>query len=155
MRIAAALCIVLLTMALTVAHGLEIGALEIINPWSRATPLGATVGGGYLKVKNNGGEPDYLMGGTTDVSARAELHEMRIDNGIMKMRPLPAGIEIKPGATVELSPGALHLMFVGLKRRLVAGERVKGTLVFKRAGTVDVEYVIEAMGDRPTEHMSH
>ena len=71
-----------------------------------------------------------------------------MDDGVMKMRPLPNGIEIKPGETVELKPGSYHLMFVGLKQPFEKGKRVKGTLQFEKAGTVDVEYVVEAVGGR-------
>jgi hypothetical protein len=77
----------------------------------------------------------------------------------MKMRPLPKGIEIKPGETVELKPGSYHLMFVGLKEPFEKGKRVKGTLQFEKAGKVDVEYAIEAAGSMPgmnhNEHKGH
>ena len=72
-----------------------------------------------------------------------------MDGGVMKMRPLPNGIEIKPGQTVEFKPGSYHLMFVGLKEPFEKGKRVKGTLQFEKAGTVEVEYAVEAVGGQP------
>jgi copper(I)-binding protein len=66
------------------------------------------------------------------------------------MRPLPAGLEIKPGQTVELKPGSYHLMFMQLKAPLEPGKSVKGTLVFEKAGTIEVEYTVEAIGAAAT-----
>ena len=71
---------------------------------------------------------------------------MSMDNGVMKMRPLKDGLEIAPGQTVELKPGSLHIMLLDLKQPLKEGERVKGTLVFEKAGQVDVEYVVTGIG---------
>jgi copper(I)-binding protein len=75
---------------------------------------------------------------------------------VMRMRQLKSGLEIKPGETVELKPGSFHLMFVDLTRPLQNGEHVKGTLVFERAGKVDVDYAVEAIGSSPTHgHRGH
>ena len=74
------------------------------------------------------------------------MHRSIVSDGIARMEPLPNGLEIKPGETVELRPGGSHGMLVDLKRPLKEGERVKGTLVFERAGTVDIEYRIAGIG---------
>src|SRR6185295_20201413 len=79
------------------AHEYKAGSLEIKHPWARATPKGATVAGGYLKLINTGTAPDRLIGGSTEVAGKFEIHEMSTDNGVMKMRMLGNGIEIKPG----------------------------------------------------------
>lgn len=136
------------------AHEYKAGSLEIKHPWARATPKGATVAGGYLKIVNTGDAADRLVGGSTPAAGKFEIHEMSMDGGVMKMRPLPKGLEIKPGQTVELKPGSYHLMFVGLKEPFEQGKRVKGTLQFEKAGTVEVEYAVEAMGGAP-EHKGH
>lgn len=128
------------------ARDYTVGSLKIENPWTRATPKGSKVAGGYLRVTNRGEVVDRLSGGTAEFAARVEIHEMRTVDGVMRMRPLPKGLEIKPGATVELRPGSYHVMFMGLKRPLKQGERVSGTLSFERAGTLEVEYVVEAIG---------
>jgi copper(I)-binding protein len=134
------------------AHDFTVGPLKIDHPWTRATPKGAPVAGGYLKITNNGTAPDKLIGGTFVNAGRFEVHEMKMDNGVMQMRPLTAGLEIKPGQTVELKPGSFHLMFMDLKTPVEQGKRVKGTLVFEKAGTVEVEYAVEAMGSSPGGH---
>ena len=125
------------------------GSLDISDPWSRATPKGASVAAGYMKIKNNGPTPDRLISGSSDVAPRFEVHEMRMENGVAKMRQVTGGLEIKPGETVELKPGSLHAMFVGLKKPLSAGDHFKATLVFEKAGPVGVEYDVRAMGATP------
>ena len=124
----------------------KVGALEIDNPWSRATPKGASVGVGYMTIKNSGPSPDRLVEGSSDIAAKFQVHEMKMENGIAKMRPVKGGLEIKPGETVELKPGSFHVMFVGLKKPLSAGEQFKAILVFEKAGPVSVEYDVRAMG---------
>ncbi len=136
------------------AHGYKIGALDIAHPWTRATPKGAAIAGGYLSITNKGTTPDRLVGGSLSIADRLEIHEMKMQGTVMQMRPLPAGLEIKPGATVELKPGSFHLMFMGLKEPVVVGKRVKGTLVFEKAGTIEVEYAVEPVGQTPG-HPNH
>jgi copper(I)-binding protein len=129
------------------AHDYTVGALKIVHPWARATPAGAPVAGAYLLVENAGAEPDRLVSAEVpDVAGRVEVHEMAVANGVMTMRPLPGGLAIGPGAKAELKPGGLHLMLMGLKRPLKAGERVKGTLTFERAGQVAVEFAVTPVG---------
>lgn len=128
------------------AHDYTIGSLKIDHPWSRATPKAASVGGGYMKITNTGSVPDRLVGGSSDISSRFEIHEMSMDGGVMKMRHLPDGIEIKPGQTIEFKPGSFHAMFIGIKRPFVQGERVKATLQFEKAGKVDVDFAIAGVG---------
>ena len=127
----------------------KVGALEVAQPWSRATPRGAKVASGYLAIRNAGTTPDRLVGATFALSGGAEIHEMSTEGGVMKMRALKGGLELKPGATVELKPGAQHLMFTGLTRQLAQGDRVKGTLVFEKAGALEIEYAVEAIGATP------
>lgn len=128
------------------AHDFKVGPLKIGHPWSRATPPGAKVGGGYISVENTGSAPDRLVAVSVPFAERGEIHEMSVKDGIMTMRPLDNGVEIPAGAKVELKPGGLHLMFMGLKEPLKQGEKVKGTLTFEKAGKVDVEFVVDAIG---------
>lgn len=122
------------------------GALVIEAPWTRATPGGAQVAGGYMKIVNTGKETDRLIGGTFPNAARFEVHEMSMQGDTMRMRPLDRGLEIGPGATVELKPGGYHVMFMGLKSGVKEGAPVKGTLVFEKAGTVEIEYRVAPIG---------
>jgi uncharacterized protein YcnI len=122
------------------------GGITVEAPWSRATPGGAQVAGGYLKITNGGKEADRLTGGSFPNAARFEIHEMKTEGGVMTMRPVAGGLEIKPGETVEFKPGGYHLMFMGLKGSLKEGQTVKGTLVFEKAGTLAVEYRVGPIG---------
>src|SRR6478735_8939745 len=130
------------------AEDVTVGSLKISSPWARATPKGASVGGAYMTITNTGSVADRLVGGSSDVSSRFQIHEMSMDNGVMKMRPLDKGLEIKPGQTVELKPGGNHVMFVGLKRSLEEGQHVKATLEFEKSGKVAVDFTVEGIGAR-------
>jgi len=133
----------------------KVGALEINNPWSRAVPKGAKVAVGYMKIKNTGTEPDRLVGGSTPVAGRFEIHEMSMDKGVMKMRPLPSGLEIKPGETVELKPSSFHIMMTDLKQPIQRGKPFKASLMFEKAGEVDVDFTVEAVGATPPAAPAH
>jgi len=128
------------------AADFSVGALKIHDPWSRATPKGAPVGGGYLTITNTGATPDRLIGGSTAVSKGFEIHEMTMDKGVMKMRMMPNGLEIKPGETVTFKPSGYHLMFTGLKSQLTKGEHVDATLKFEKAGEVKVQFDVAGIG---------
>ena len=128
------------------AADFTVGNIQIGNPWTRATPKGADVAGGYMKITNKGSVPDSLIGGSSAAADRFEVHEMSMVDGVMKMRPLAKGLEIKPGTTVELKPGSFHIMLMGLKQPLEKGRKVRGTLIFEKAGKVDIEYTVEALG---------
>ena len=140
-----ALCVALATSP-ALAHDYTVGSLKIGHPWARATPKGASVGGGYMKITNTGTAPDRLVGGSTDICRRFEVHEMKMEGGVMKMRPLADGIEIKPGQTVTLDPSGYHVMLVGLNKQLMQGDHFKATLEFARAGKVDVDFTVEGIG---------
>ncbi|MBA1155233.1 DUF1775 domain-containing protein [Microvirga mediterraneensis] len=138
----------------TAPQAVKAGTLSLEQAWSRATPGGAKVGGGYVSITNTGAAPDRLIGGSFPLASKVEVHEMRLDGDVMRMKPVEGGLEIKPGATVELKPGGLHLMFMDLKEPLKEGQTVKGTLVFEKAGPVEVEYAVRGMGGgaAPAEH---
>jgi uncharacterized protein YcnI len=122
------------------------GPIAIQAPWLRATPGGAKVAGGYLRVTNNGREPDRLLDAAIPISTRGEVHQMSTENGIMKMAPVDGGLEIKPGESVELKPGGYHLMFMGLTGALKEGDTVKGSLDFAKAGRVEVTFRVGGIG---------
>jgi copper(I)-binding protein len=130
------------------AHAADVtaGSLKISALWTRATPKGAAVGVGYMTITNNGSAPDRLVGGASDVSNRFDIHEMTMGNGVMRMRPIAKGLELKPGQSVELKPGGNHVMFLGLKKPLAQGEHIKATLAFEKAGKVDVDFTVESIG---------
>ena len=122
------------------------GKIKIVAPWTRATPESSKVGGGFMTLINTGSEPDRLVGGSTEISGGLEIHEIHIINGVAMMRQVNPGILLRPGASVVLKPFSHHLMMMDLKQPLKAGEKVKGTLVFEKAGRVEIEYVVVPMG---------
>lgn len=128
------------------AEEVRAGDLVISQAWSRATPGGAKIGGGYLTIENKGSAPDRLTGGSTEVAGKVQLHEMAMNDGVMKMRPLDKGLTIEPGKTVKLAPGGYHLMLVDLKRALKQGEQVAVTLEFEKAGKVNLSLDVQGMG---------
>lgn len=141
-----AIAMLFVTNQSALAHGFEVGELEIDHPWSRETPEGARVAAGYVKIVNHGSEADRLVAVTGDIAGRTEIHEMAVDDkGVMTMRPIE-GVEIPAGGEVELKPGGYHVMFLELTGRPKQGEKFAGTMTFEKAGTVEVEFAVEAMG---------
>lgn len=128
------------------AHDYRLGGLHIVHPWTRATPGGAKAAGGFMKITNTGTAPDRLIGGTLIAAGAVEIHETRMDGDVMRMRRLEQGLVIAPGETVELRPGSHHIMFMQLSGSFKEGERIAGTLVFEKAGTIAVDFKVEAMG---------
>lgn len=138
--------VVLIAAGTANAVDYKVGALEVDNPWSRAIPKGAAVAAGYMTIKNTGASPDRLVSASTPVAGKVEIHEMTMDNGVMKMRPVPGGLEIKPGATVELKPDSFHLMIMNVKAPIEKGKPFAAALTFEKAGTVNVEFSVEDIG---------
>lgn len=128
------------------AHEVKVGALELTDLWTRATPPAAPAAGGFLTITNHGTEPDKLIAVSSPESEKGEVHEMSMDDGVMKMRALPDGLEIPAGGTVTLAPGGFHLMFTTLKDPLVEGGKLPVTLTFEKAGKVDTFLHILAIG---------
>lgn len=128
------------------ADEVRAGDLVISQAWSRATPNGAKNGGGYLTIENKGAAADKLLGGSSDVAGDVQVHEMSMQNGVMKMRPVEGGLTIEPGKTVKLAPGGYHLMIMDLKAALKQGEKVQVTLDFEKAGKVTVPFEVEGVG---------
>ena len=141
-------CTSLVVASVASAREFKAGDIVISQPWSRATPKGATVGAGYLVVENRGTSPDRLLGGSVDVAAGFEIHDVVVNDGVMRMRELNA-IEIPPSGSVEVKPGGRHIMFVGLSHPLAAGEKVRGALQFEHAGKIEVEFDVVGMGNAP------
>jgi hypothetical protein len=108
-----------------------------------------------MSITNTGTAPDRLIGGSLALAGRFEVHEMAVNNGVMTMRELASGLEIAPGARVELKPGGLHVMFMDLKAQLREGQPVRGTLVFEKAGTVEVNFAVAPIGARAPGGHAH
>ncbi len=122
----------------------QLRTLRIDHPFARATPPGARTGGVYLSIENNGAQADRLLRIFTPVAGTAELHQMVMDAGVMRMRVV-AGVDVKPGDRLALQPGGYHVMLGDLKRPLQAGDSFPLTLVFEKAGSIEVNVVVESM----------
>jgi hypothetical protein len=143
---AMSLAFVGLSIAAVQAKDYAVGSMQISQPWARATPKGASTGAAYMTIINNGTAADRVSCVSSDASDECQIHSMTMDNGVMKMRPVEGGLEIKPGQTVMLKPSGFHVMLVKLKHQLEQGQDIKLTLKFEHAGTVDVDYPIAGIG---------
>jgi copper(I)-binding protein len=143
-----------LAFQLVVAQEYQLQSLRIDHPFARATPPGARSAGAYFGVKNDAATPDRLVSVSSPVAGIAEVHEMTMDGGMMRMHAV-SGIEIKAGARVELKPGGYHVMLMDLKRALRKGERFPMTLSFEKAGRIDVSVSVEDMGATSGDGLKH
>ena len=139
------------------AHDYTLGDLRIDHPWTRATGERSPTAAGYLTIRNMGATPDRLVSAETPRAGRVEIHEMTMTDGVMRMRPIPdGGIVIPAGEEVRLAPGGLHLMIMGPQGAFTQGSRIPLTLVFERAGRIQVELAVEAAGARGSgQHSGH
>ncbi|MGB3393412.1 MAG: copper chaperone PCu(A)C [Stenotrophomonas sp.] len=131
------------------------GDLVVSTPWSRQTPASATVAAGYLTISNAGHRDDRLLAVESPLAERVEIHEMRLEGEVMRMRELTDGLPIPAGQTVVLAPGGNHLMFIAPTRHFIAGEALPATLVFREAGRVPVAFEIRGMAAQDSEAHSH
>ena len=122
----------------------EIAALKISGGWAKAMLPGQPVGGGYLTVQNTGSEADRLLSITSPSSPDVQIHEMKMEGDVMKMRQLAEGLEIPAGGKVELKPGGSHLMFMSVPEPFKEGGMVKIMLKFEKAGGVEVSLPVAA-----------
>ena len=125
-------------MAMPMEAPIKAGDLEISGPFARATLPNAPVGGAYITITNKGTEPDTLVSVASPAAGIVSLHEMSMEGTVMKMRPLPSGVDIAPGATVTMAPSGIHMMFEHLTQPFVEGHKVQVTLTFAKAGSVKI-----------------
>jgi copper(I)-binding protein len=152
---AVALGLLALSTVAVSAHEFKIGDLEIGHPYSKAMIPGSKVAGGYMTITNHGSAPDRLVSASTSFAAETEIHEMKVENDIMTMNEIPGGLEIPPGQTVELKPGGLHVMFMNVASPSKEGDRIKATLTFEKAGTVEVEFAVGPANGKQDQHGEH
>lgn len=128
----------------------QAGAVKIEQPWARASAGPAANGGAFMTL-TNAGAPDRLLKAASPVARIVELHTHLNEDGVMKMRPVPA-IDLAAGAKVELKPGSFHVMLIGLHAPLKEGTQFPLTLTFEKAGTVEIQVAVQkpgAMGVMP------
>ena len=122
---------------LSLAASASLAQVKVDQAWARPTVPGQQGGGGFLSITSPAG--DRLIGGSTPLAERFELHTMAMKGDVMEMRQLDA-VDLPAGKTVEFKPGGLHVMFIGLKQPLAIGSKVPVTLKFEKAGEVKVEF---------------
>ena len=119
-----------------------IGSLIIKEPRARATSPGAKVAAGYLSIENIGDQDERLVTVNSEFAQISEIHEMKMEGDVAKMRPLNGGLEIPAGAQIDLNPGGLHIMFMKLQQQLQDGELHPVVLNFKLQGKVRILFEV-------------
>lgn len=133
----------LLAVALLAATAAQAqNAPKVEKAWARPTVAGQAGGGGFLTI-SGGATADRLLSASAGIAKAVEIHKMEMDGNVMRMRPVDA-IDVPAGGTVELKPGGLHIMFVGLNKTLKAGDRFPLTLKFEKAGEQKVDVLVSA-----------
>jgi copper(I)-binding protein len=140
-------CVVVALAGLPLHQAAAADGVTVQQAWARASAGAATTGAAYLTLMG-GDQPDALVGASTSAAATAQVHETTNDNGVMKMRPVGT-IPIPPHQMVTLSPGGYHVMMMGLKQKLVAGESFPLTLTFSHTAPITVEVKVQAVGSTP------
>jgi len=149
--IAFALLAATLCCGVALADDYQVKMLRVSNPFARATPPGAKVAGAFMSIENRGKEADRLVSASSPVAGVVEIHEMAMDSGMMKMRAIK-GVDVKPGATVDLKPGGYHVMLEDLKQPLKQGDQIPVLLTFEKAGTMEIKVKVEPMGAAAHAH---
>lgn len=138
------------------AHEYKVGQIEIDDVWVRASAPGQANGAGYMEIENDGKTVDRLVSVTSDAAERIELHTVETENGVARMRHVPAGIEVPAEGEVKLAPGGYHVMFMNLKQPFAEGSEVAATLKFEKAGEVPVKFKVKRIGHHSGgDHGSH
>ncbi|MAH03001.1 MAG: hypothetical protein CMI70_04415 [Candidatus Pelagibacter sp.] len=136
----------------SLAHEYKIGNLIILHPYIIETPPGAKTAGGYMKIVNTGNQTDYLNLVTVDFAKVAEIHEMKTENDVIKMRKIKGGLEIPAKDFTELKHKGYHIMFINLRKPMIRGETYEGILYFEKAGKIKVIFAVEKMGFKLEEN---
>lgn len=131
------------------------GEIAVTSAWTRATLPGAKVAGGFAMISNSGGADDRLVGVSSPVAAKSELHTMKMVDDVMVMRPMESGLTIPAGGSAELKPGGDHLMLMGLTEALKEGEMVPVTLKFESGSEISVELMVMAANAKEMKHGGH
>jgi copper(I)-binding protein len=141
----ATICAVLSLLAAAPAGALAADTIPTIDQvWARATPGAATTGAAYFTIVSPAA--DKLLAVASPIASRAEIHTHVDDNGVMRMRPMPGGLELPAMQTVELKPGGVHVMLMGLKQPLKEGDSFPLILSFEKAAPRAVTVKVEKIG---------
>lgn len=141
-------------VAPALAHGFKASNIEIVHPFFRATPPGAKTGAGYVILRNSGTEADRLIAIETEAAQRVTFHQTVTENGMAKMIPIEGGLEIPAGGEYRLGLDGSHAMLEGLTAPIGLGQLITGTLVFEKAGRIDIDFEVEPAGTTQEDAMA-
>ena len=143
-------------LATLIAAGLvstaSAAGVHVEDGWARSTVEGMKMGGAFMKIHNDEAKQDFLVGGSSPVADRVEVHTHVNDNGVMRMREVKGGIPLEAKGVTELKPGSYHVMFMGLKKPLKEGEKVPVTLKFKNAKPQTVQLEVKTAPQSSMDH---
>jgi copper(I)-binding protein len=120
--------------------------IKVEEAWARPVPLAGGNGAVYLRLVNSGGEADQLLGGNSPLAQAVEVHKTTMSQGVMKMEPLPS-LVVPARGQVELKPGDIHIMLIGLKQPLAVGDHLPLTLHFEKSSELQLEVQVQEPGD--------
>ena len=121
-------------------------SIDISRPWARTSPGIEGQAGGFFTVTNKGGEADLLVAAASPAAARIDIHGIRVVGSVITMRSMEKGLRVPPDTAITLKPRGYHLLLQDLTRPLSKGERVPVTLTFEKAGTRQIDLIVEAPG---------
>jgi len=143
------ICLVSFTMLGAIhAADVKVGEIMITDPYIRALPASSQVTSGYLELHNEGHDTDHLLSAQSRQASRIEIHEMRMEGEVMRMRLLPDGLELPKGETVSLKPGGYHLMIFDPANPLLPGETFPIELQFAKTGTISIDFEIKDIDNK-------
>jgi len=152
MRNLSKLAFAALLMVSAVPAFAQSSSIQVENPRAPATPSGAKTGVVYMTIDNKLSIADRLTGLSSEVAKKLQIHETKMENGIMKMREISGGLPVPAGGSVVLKPGGYHVMLIDLNKPLKAGETFPLTLVFEKAGKISITVPVQSMGATGATH---
>jgi hypothetical protein len=127
------------------------GAISIVEPWVMEVPDVQKITAAFMKIKNPSESAEFLIGVSSDASKSAEMHQMLVENDVMKMRRIDS-IEIPAGGEVELKRGGLHIMMIDLTKAIRSEDTVNVTLEFKNAGPITIPVTVKKLEENHANH---
>ncbi|QDJ50079.1 copper chaperone PCu(A)C [Bordetella hinzii] len=154
-KLVLAAALALTTGATAMATDYKVGQIEVDDLWVRASAPGQENGAGYFEIENDAKAPDRLVAVSSAAAERVELHTVKTENGMARMREVEGGIEVPANGKVELKPGGYHVMFLKLKTPFAEGGTVPATLKFEKAGEVKVDFKVKPVSHNPGMDHGH
>ena len=143
-RITVAIAIVTALILAACAAGSAGPQISVEDAWARPVPAAGGNGAVFMRLVNAGGEPDQLVGGQSPVAGSVEVHQTKMEEGVMKMEHIP-GLEVPPKDEVLLEPGGYHVMLIDVSGPLEVGDSLPITLRFEKSGEMKLDVEVREM----------